>query len=85
VRRGLSQHAVYRDLGGELHEMSARCPHPGCLVDWNHAERTWDCPCHGSRFDAIGKVISGPANTGLAGETQAADVPPSSAHFRGAS
>jgi glycine/D-amino acid oxidase-like deaminating enzyme/nitrite reductase/ring-hydroxylating ferredoxin subunit len=65
VRRGLSSVAAYRDLAGELHEMSARCPHLGCLVDWNPAERTWDCPCHGSRFDAIGKVISGPANTGL--------------------
>jgi Rieske Fe-S protein len=66
VRHGLTKLAVYRDQAGEVHEMSARCPHLGCLVAWNGAERTWDCPCHGSRFDAIGKVISGPANTGLA-------------------
>ena len=65
MRRGLSKVAVYRDEGGKLHECSAVCPHLGCIVDWNGAEKTWDCPCHGSRFDARGKVINGPANTDL--------------------
>jgi glycine/D-amino acid oxidase-like deaminating enzyme/nitrite reductase/ring-hydroxylating ferredoxin subunit len=66
VRRGMSKVAVYRDPAGALHERSATCPHLGCVVSWNPAEGTWDCPCHGSRFDKFGGVISGPANKGLA-------------------
>jgi glycine/D-amino acid oxidase-like deaminating enzyme/nitrite reductase/ring-hydroxylating ferredoxin subunit len=66
MRRGLSKIAVYRDLAGNLHERSAACPHLGCVVQWNGAEKTWDCPCHGSRFDRFGAVISGPANRDLA-------------------
>jgi glycine/D-amino acid oxidase-like deaminating enzyme/nitrite reductase/ring-hydroxylating ferredoxin subunit len=50
VRRGLHKLAVYRDESGRLHEMSARCTHLGCPVRWNSSEKTWDCPCHGSRF-----------------------------------
>lgn len=65
VRRGASKVAVYRDATGALHERSAACPHLGCIVAWNSAEKTWDCPCHGSRFDKFGGVINGPANTGL--------------------
>jgi glycine/D-amino acid oxidase-like deaminating enzyme/nitrite reductase/ring-hydroxylating ferredoxin subunit len=61
VRDGLGQAAVYRDEEGRLHELSARCTHLGCIVSWNSAERTWDCPCHGSRFDHRGRVIQGPA------------------------
>jgi len=53
--------AAYRDERGELHAVSAVCTHAGCIVDWNSAERTWDCPCHGSRFDRNGRVIQGPA------------------------
>ena len=65
VRRGLEKIAVYRDANGALHERSAACPHLGCIVQWNPGETTWDCPCHGSRFDAYGKVINGPANRDL--------------------
>ena len=65
IRRGASKVAVYRDATGALHEKSAVCPHLGCIVQWNQAEKTWDCPCHGSRFDKFGTVINGPANVGL--------------------
>jgi glycine/D-amino acid oxidase-like deaminating enzyme/nitrite reductase/ring-hydroxylating ferredoxin subunit len=53
--------AVYRDEDGQLHAVSARCTHLGCLVAFNATERTWECPCHGSRFDVDGKVLQGPA------------------------
>jgi glycine/D-amino acid oxidase-like deaminating enzyme/nitrite reductase/ring-hydroxylating ferredoxin subunit len=65
IRRGALKVAVYKDPTGALHERSAICPHLGCIVQWNPAEKTWDCPCHGSRFDKFGEVINGPANTGL--------------------
>jgi len=65
LRRGLSKLAVYRDGSGELHEFSATCPHLGGVVAWNRAEKTWDCPCHGSRFDCYGKVLNGPALSNL--------------------
>jgi glycine/D-amino acid oxidase-like deaminating enzyme/nitrite reductase/ring-hydroxylating ferredoxin subunit len=61
LRRGLSKFAVYRDDSGKLHERSAVCPHLGCIVSWNSTERSWDCPCHGSRFAPTGKVLNGPA------------------------
>jgi glycine/D-amino acid oxidase-like deaminating enzyme/nitrite reductase/ring-hydroxylating ferredoxin subunit len=57
--------AVYRDEDGNLHSVSARCTHLGCLVAFNSAERAWECPCHGSRFDTDGKVIQGPATKPL--------------------
>lgn len=67
LRRGLSKIAAYRDDSGALHECSAVCPHLGCIVEFNDAEKTWDCPCHGSRFAAAdGHVVNGPAITGLA-------------------
>ena len=66
IRHGVTKVAVYRDPTGLLHERSAVCPHLGCIVAWNAAEKTWDCPCHGSRFDKFGEVINGPANRGLA-------------------
>lgn len=65
MRRGLSKVAVHRAPNGALHERSAVCPHLNCIVHWNSAESTWDCPCHGSRFTAAGKVINGPANSDL--------------------
>jgi Rieske Fe-S protein len=58
--------AAYRDSKGTVHKRSAVCPHMGCIVRWNKAEKTWDCPCHGSRFKATGEVIAGPAESGLA-------------------
>ncbi|HYE79617.1 MAG TPA: Rieske 2Fe-2S domain-containing protein, partial [bacterium] len=66
LRRGLTKVAAYRSPDGTLHEHSAICPHLGCVVAWNDLEKSWDCPCHGSRFDALGKLLNGPANTGLA-------------------
>jgi glycine/D-amino acid oxidase-like deaminating enzyme/nitrite reductase/ring-hydroxylating ferredoxin subunit len=65
VRRGLKKIAAYKDKDGAVNELSAVCPHLGCIVDWNSLEKTWDCPCHGSRFDALGQVIMGPANSDL--------------------
>ena len=61
VRRGLRKIAAYRDDSGTLHEMTAVCPHLKCIVHWNRNEKTWDCPCHGSRFDAMGHVMNGPS------------------------
>lgn len=65
VRRGLKKLAVYRDELGALHCHSAKCTHLGCVVQWNSTEKTWDCPCHGSRFSAYGSVLHGPAVSGL--------------------
>ncbi|MER6064064.1 FAD-dependent oxidoreductase [Streptomyces sp. NPDC001792] len=61
VRAGGGRLAVHRDEEGALHAVSARCTHLGCLVAFNRAERAWECPCHGSRFDVDGTVIQGPA------------------------
>ncbi|GGH92431.1 FAD-dependent oxidoreductase [Arthrobacter liuii] len=57
--------ACFRDDGGNLHTLSAICTHLGCTVGFNRGERTWDCPCHGSRFDVEGRVIQGPATEDL--------------------
>lgn len=57
--------AVYRSTSGVLTALSPVCPHMKCLVKWNRAEKTWDCPCHGSRFNIEGHVINGPANSDL--------------------
>ena len=65
VRDGLGKTGVYRDPDGSLHAVSMRCTHLGCLVRFNAAERTWDCPCHGSRFDVDGAVLEGPATRPL--------------------
>jgi len=65
MREGVSKVAVYRDEAGQVHKLSAVCPHLGCVVAWNSTEQTWDCPCHGSRFSAEGRVYQGPANTDL--------------------
>lgn len=62
---GVNKVAAYRDEQGVLHRRSALCTHLGCVVAWNGSEKTWDCPCHGSRYDAHGRVISGPAPSDL--------------------
>lgn len=65
IRHGAGKVAVYCDEEGRLHECSAVCPHLGGIVSWNQAEKSWDCPVHGSRFDCFGKVIAGPAKGDL--------------------
>ena len=65
MRDGVSKVAVHRDHNGNVHKLSAVCPHLGCIVAWNSTEQTWDCPCHGSRFSAEGRVYQGPANSNL--------------------
>jgi glycine/D-amino acid oxidase-like deaminating enzyme/nitrite reductase/ring-hydroxylating ferredoxin subunit len=66
VRSGLGKTGVYRDQDGVVHAVSLRCTHLGCLLHFNAAERSWDCPCHGSRFDVDGEVLAGPATHPLA-------------------
>jgi nitrite reductase/ring-hydroxylating ferredoxin subunit len=72
VRDGLKLLAVHSDEDGALHARSAVCPHLGCVVKWNSAEGSWDCPCHGSRFDADGNVLNAPATRDLGTVTPAA-------------
>ena len=76
VRKGVHKLAVQRDAGGTCHAASARCTHLGGVVAYNSGERTWDCPVHGSRFDADGKVLCGPALNALEHvDADALDVP----------
>ena len=65
IERDGDKVAVHMDESGELHAVSAVCTHLGCTVDWNGEEKTWDCPCHGSRFDCKGAVVQGPATVDL--------------------
>lgn len=65
VRHGLTKVATYRDESGTLHERSATCTHLGCIVEFNGTEKSWDCPCHGSRFGVDGEVLNGPATAPL--------------------
>ena len=69
--------AVYRDAHGNVTQLSPVCTHMGCQVDWNEAEKTWDCPCHGSRFTPQGRVMAGPAETHLA----RVDAPPDGSDY----
>jgi Rieske Fe-S protein len=59
-------YVAYRDAESRLHSLSPVCTHLGCDVRWNDAERTWDCPCHGSRLAPDGRVVNGPATADLA-------------------
>jgi len=65
IKDGSKKIAAYKDPQGKVCKFSAVCPHLGCLVHWNRQEKSWDCPCHGSRFDKAGKVLNGPANRPL--------------------
>jgi glycine/D-amino acid oxidase-like deaminating enzyme/nitrite reductase/ring-hydroxylating ferredoxin subunit len=65
IQRGMQKVACYRRQDGSLKYLSATCPHLEGVVRWNNAEKSWDCPCHGSRFSAEGKKINGPANGDL--------------------
>jgi nitrite reductase/ring-hydroxylating ferredoxin subunit len=57
--------AVYKESGGRKHILKSTCPHAKCGVRWNSAEISWDCPCHGSRFNINGKMLTGPSVKGL--------------------
>lgn len=65
VEYGKGKIGAYRDEEGSLHLVTARCPHLGCELTWNPDEKSWDCPCHGSRFDYEGRVLDGPAQEGI--------------------
>lgn len=76
VRHGMKKVATYRDENGQFREFSADCTHMGCQVEWNPTEKSWDCPCHGSRFNAEdGSVLNGPAVTPLPPYHHAGDTP----------
>ncbi|WP_416670549.1 FAD-dependent oxidoreductase [Egbenema bharatensis] len=62
---GTNKVAAYRDESGTVHAVSATCTHLGCIVNWNSAEKSWDCPCHGGRFSCDGEVLHGPPVKGL--------------------
>ena len=75
VRMDGKKIAAYRDTTGELHLLSPVCPHMGCHVQWNGAEKSWDCPCHGARFAPTGKLLNGPAVADLASENVDSNAP----------
>ena len=77
IRRGGKKIAAYRDETGALIEKSAVCTHLKCIVEWNGAEKSWDCPCHGSRFAPTGEVLNGPAISALEDVEPDQSAPPS--------
>lgn len=66
VQVGGQRRGAYRDEEGQVHLVSLRCPHMGCELKWNPQERSWDCPCHGSRFDLEGRLLDSPATAPIA-------------------
>ena len=70
VRIGLKRYGVYKDEQGRIYKISVKCPHLGCELAWNDAEKTWDCPCHGSRFHYDGELIDNPAQMGTMGNME---------------
>ena len=65
VRKGNHPYAVFRHEDGQIVACDAHCSHLGCIVHWNSIDKEWNCPCHGSRFDAGGHVVNGPATIDL--------------------
>jgi Rieske Fe-S protein len=65
VTIGGQSEAVYKDAGGAVTQLSSKCTHQGCTVAWNPTDKTWDCPCPGSRYNADGSVLNGPAQKPL--------------------
>ena len=65
VSLGLDKVGVYKDEDRKVYSVDIKCPHLGCQLEWNPEEKSWDCPCHGSRFDCHGELISGPAQEGI--------------------
>lgn len=77
IQDGTAKIAIYKDSHGFVHRFSAACPHMGCVVKWNENEKTFDCPCHGSRFDCMGQVLMGPSLDDL----HPAPLPPQSTEY----
>nr|WP_126358577.1 FAD-dependent oxidoreductase [Chryseobacterium gleum] len=65
IRYESESYALYKEIDGTLHLLRSTCPHAGCEVRWNSAELSWDCPCHGSRFNVNGKILTGPTTKNL--------------------
>lgn len=65
IRIGFRRYGCFKDETGKIHRISVRCRHIGCELEWNREEQTWDCPCHGSRYDMDGNLIDAPAQTNL--------------------
>jgi Rieske Fe-S protein len=65
IKEGDQTVAMYKDESGKVTKLSPVCTHLGCQVQWNDKDKTWDCPCHGSRFEKDGTVRNGPANKPL--------------------
>lgn len=82
VRDGLKMVAAFKNEDGNMELMSAVCPHLAGIVQWNTVEKSWDCPCHGSRFDCHGKVIEGPAFQDLKPHLEVAEPPLTEVEFR---
>jgi Rieske Fe-S protein len=80
LQRGLKKVAVYKEASGNLKELSATCTHLGGVVHWNSVEKSWDCPCHGSRFSVDGEVITGPAIGNLEPHTDRSTEKPAIQH-----